>query len=213
MAPPEPKKNSRHQNGRRHHHRRHRSKHSKSGHSKKPDMDTLPEVTEYDEPILDSKSSFKQLTKKGSTDTFKRRNPGYSSEDHTEGESDTPDGDDGIQFTAKSDDEPLLLANEYIPALPLSSDTAVHMSLSNNAVLDNRSKNLSEKDQAQIREAVKWRSFSESSGENSYEVKDVVIDINDQWRDDPPPYEKLDSKDNSENMENKDRTFSIETGL
>ena len=106
----------------------------------------------------------------------------------------------------------MLLANEYIPALPLSSDTAVHMSLSNNAVLDNRSKNLSEKDQAQIREAVKWRSFSESSGENSDEVKDVVIDINDQWRDDPPPYEKLDSKD-SENMENKDRTFSIETGL
>ena len=211
MAPHEPKKTSRHQNGRRHH-RRHRNKHSKSGHSKKPGMDTLPEVTEYDEPIIDSKSSFEQLTKKGSTDMFKKRNPGYSSEDHTEDESDTPDGDYGIQFIAKSDDEPLLLTNEYVPALPLS-DTPVHMSLSNNPVLDNRSKNLSEKDQAEIREAAKWRSFSESSGDNSDGVNDVVIDIDDQWRDDPPPYEKLDPKDNSGNMENKDRTFSVETGL
>ena len=178
------KKVSRNQNVRRH--KKPRNKHDKSGHSIKPDMDTVPEVTEQDETVVDVRSNSGQPTKNNKVGKFGKENPGYSSKDNSSDGIDTPGGNDHIT----SDDEHLIVNNQYISTLPQPSDTPVlfHM--------NNLSKNISQKDRAEVRDPADWQSFSISLEDTSPENKDVVIGIKEQWEEGPPPYDKLDKLKN-----------------
>jgi len=199
MAPSEANQSHshRHRNHQRSHHRKH-----KKGQSKKPDMDTLPEVTEGEETILDLKSIANQHK--------------YDSSASSSGE-DSEDG--GIQFSPKQKADTSLLDNEYIPALPLSSNTPVHHNLyAAAAVRDDRSKNLSERDFAGMQEASNWRSFSISSDTSSVENlpaaidtgdDDVIIHIKDPWADDTNDSPAKTSHD----AMTRERTYSMETGF
>ena len=180
------KKVSRNQNGRRH--KKPRNKHDKSGHSIKPEMDTVPEVTEQDEAVVDVRLNSGQPTKNNKVEEFGKENPGYSSKDDSNDGIDTRGRNDGIHIT--SDDEHLIVNNQYISTLPLPSDTPVlfHM--------NNLSKNISQKGRGEARDPADWQSFSISLEDTSPENKDVVIGIKEQWEEGPPPYDKLDKLNN-----------------
>ena len=147
-------------------------------------MDTVPEVTEQDETVADVRLNSGQPTRNNKVDTFGKQNPGYSSKDNSIDRIDTP-GVNGSDHVT-SDDEHLIVNNQFISTLPQPSDTPVlfHM--------NNLSKNISQKGRGEARDPADWQSFSISLEDTSNENKDVVIGIKEQWEEGPPPYDKLD---------------------
>jgi len=184
-----------------HHHRKsHRHKHRK-GRSKKPGMETLPEMTEAEETVLDvnAKNPLMSTEIKMSTSTSGNHldlpdgthsigrivnQPAEDVEEEDPGMEDVSDCEsEGIVFLVDGNKGkyPLIDHHEpYVPALPSYSDSSSHLSkYANQPVVDYREpKQLTERDKQDLFEAKRWRSFSiESAGAGGSEgsIEDPLL--------------------------------------
>ena len=190
MAPPSTRRH--HERKHRHHHRKHKGK------SKKPDMDTLPEVTETDDTVLDVVKS-----------TYNKRS------------SDSDDGEtEGMIIFKARDNE----SQDGVPELPSFSDSSLrlpsytdtsplHLSQDSNPLLDKSSKQLSERDKTEMANLSRWRAFSVESYSPKDDAAETIVEIRDPWAEDsssPPSRAYIDDIAASKFRE---RTYSMETGF
>lgn len=119
-------------------------------------MDTLPEMTEMENPTVDIKAKYEI---NGS-------------------DSNSDDEDGGIHFNVSHKAENKSFEDEYGPSLPASCDAPISSTqYANIPILDNAPKKLTGRDQEGLQQVQRWRSFSLDSAEDVQASDDVRVDI------------------------------------
>lgn len=192
-------------------------------------MDTLPEVAEQEETVLDLSIKY---DKSDSVQLDIPDGPPVVSD----GEENIDEDDDAIFFTinnqARETDNLVddVGSDGYLPALPSYSDQSTHLSrYSNQPIVDySQPKTLSERVKEDLLEAKRWRSFSiESAGADEPQSLDgtppmsgvnpeTELKIRSPWTDSPssPPRSYLNEMGSGgPRVSTRERTYSIETGF